>query len=165
MLHVAALVAGLAGLWIILAWTANPAAPAAELVAAGVFVAVLTALWTARLGGVDRESAPHWRVLRLAPLFMRRISATLQGAGAAARAAIAADVTLRPALVRIRTRRQSDASRSALAHFISAAPGGVIVDIDGDGMLAHVLQEEALDAPQLAALETQVVQAVDGAAS
>lgn len=165
MLHVAALVAGLAGLWIILSWTANPAAPPAELVAAGVFVAVLAALWTARLGGVDRESAPHWRLLRLAPLFVRRVSSTAQGAGAAARAAIAADVTLRPALVRIRTRRQSDASRTTLAHFISAAPGGVIVDIDGEGMLAHVLQEEALDAPHLAALEAEVVRAVDGAAS
>jgi len=160
MLHVAALIAGLTGLWITLFWGS---APPAELAAAGLCAAVLTAMWIARLGGVDRESAPHWRVLRLAPLFARRVSEAARGAGAAARAAIAADVTLRPALVRIRTRRQSEASRAALAHFISAAPGGVIVDVDGDGMLTHVLHEDALDAPELAALEAQVVRAVDGA--
>lgn len=165
MLHVAALIAGLVGLWITLSWTSDLSASPAELAAAGVFAAVLTAMWTARLGGVDRESAPHWRMARLAPLFVRRFSDTARGAGAAARAAIAADVTLRPALVRIRTRRQSDASRAALAHFISAAPGGVTVDVDGEGMLAHVLQEDTLDAPELAALEADIVRAVDGAAT
>lgn len=157
-MHIVALLASFAGLWIILFGAPRDAAGVA--MAAGAIVFVL--LWTARFGGVDRESAPLWRWLRLAPMTARRVLSSARGAAATSRMAIAADVPLRPALVRVRLRPQSDAARGALAHFISAEPGGVVVDVDGDGLLVHVLQEHAIDAPQLAGVESAVMQAVDG---
>lgn len=157
-MHVVALLASLAGLWIILFGAPRDVAG----YVAGAGVVMLIALWTARFGGVDRESAPLWRWLRLAPLTMRRIFSSARGAAATSRMALAADVPLLPALVRVRLRPQSDAARAALAHVISAEPGGVVVDIDSDGLLVHVLQEQAIDAPQLARIESAVMRAVDG---
>lgn len=159
-MHVAALLASLAGLWIILFQTPR------DVAAAGVAGAVVlfATLWIARFGGVDAESAPLWRLLRLAPMWFGRFIASGQGAAATVRMAIAADVPLRPALVQVRLRTQSDAARAALTHFISADPGGLVVDVDRDSLLVHVLQEDAVDAPQLARVENRVMQAVGGGA-
>lgn len=159
MAHAAALIAGLAGLWIVLV-SAGLTPPALMGAAAASLAAVL---WTARFGGVDSESAPHWRSMRLIGVTSKRFGVNLRGAGGVARNAIAADVTLRPALLRVRMRRQSESARAAFAHFINAAPGVLVVDIDGEGLLAHVLQEDSVDAPDLADLESTVIAAVDGA--
>lgn len=157
-MHVVALLASFAGLWIILVGTPSDAAGLGFAGAA----AALSLLWIARFGGVDRESAPLWRLIRLAPMFVGRGLASARGAALTARTAIAADVPLKPALVRVKLRPQSQAARAALAHFVSAEPGGVVVDIERDSLLVHVLQEEAIDAPQLARIESAVVRAVDG---
>ncbi len=157
-MHVAALLASLAGLWIILF---SATRDVTSLIVAGV-VAVGVVLWIARLGGVDGESAPLWRLLRLAPLSIGRFFASARGAAGTARMALAADVPMRPALVRVRLRAQSDAARAALTHFISADPGGLVVDVDREGLLVHVLQEDAVDAPQLARVENGVIGALEG---
>ncbi|MET0181269.1 MAG: Na+/H+ antiporter subunit E [Caulobacterales bacterium] len=159
MAHAAALIAGLAALWITM-FATSVSVPALVLCAGAVLAALL---WTARFGGVDSESAPHWRWARLAPMIMRQLMTNIRGAGAVARRAIAADVTLRPALLRIRMRQQSEDARATFANFINAAPGIVVVDIDSQGLLAHVIEEESVDASDLGDLESTVIAAVDGA--
>jgi multisubunit Na+/H+ antiporter MnhE subunit len=80
---------------------------------------------------------------------MPRLAAAqaMQTAGAVAdalqivRAAIAADVRLRPALVRVRTRTSETLGLATLANLIGASPGAVVIASDEEGLLVHVNQE------------------------
>ncbi len=144
MLHAAAMFIGLAlvaallapgQLWIILA-------------SAGGGLAA--SIW---LGGVT--PAPL-RLPAMAPLLLRRLGANLGGAIATARAALAGDVALKPALVRLRTRLRDPSALAALAGMISAAPGANVVETDADGLLVHVLNEDVMEADALAALEARM---------
>lgn len=159
-MRAAALLAGLVGLWIIL-YSAAPLRLQDVITGGGVALAIV--LVTARLGGVDADSVPHFRLLRLSLLHLRRAWPELRGAGGVVRRAIAADVNMRPALVRVRTRPQSNASRATFVQFVSAHPGGLVIDVDNESVLAHVLHEDGLDGPALARLESDVIRAVDGA--
>jgi multisubunit Na+/H+ antiporter MnhE subunit len=160
MLHAVVLLAGLGGLFLALAGQQ----PDAQMLAVAGVSALLCVAWTARLGGLDAESVPYFRFVRLAPLLVARTQATIAGATRAARAAVRADITLKPELVRLRLRAQGDAARAAFAHLVNATPGEVVIDIDDDGLLMHTLDEDAVEDAQLAALEGQVVRALEGRA-
>jgi hypothetical protein len=79
----------------------------------------------------------------------------MAGALATMRAALAADVTLQPALVRVRTNVAGAYAKAAMINLASAAPGAVIVDSDSEGVLAHVTHEEAIGETELGAVEQQ----------
>ncbi|MGE0596623.1 MAG: Na+/H+ antiporter subunit E [Hyphomonadaceae bacterium] len=150
MLHAAAMLTGLLLLWLMFAGV--PATPEAWLVAglACVAATALVRLWSGR---GFASAAPDGRALLSAMAQARGLGA---GVLSTMRAALAADVTLRPALVRIKVRSESEGARAAMARIISATPGRAVVELDGDGLLAHVLQEEAIDAAELGTLEARV---------
>lgn len=153
MLHAAAMLAGLLLVWFALT---QRAVSVTDLALAGVAAgACLLLAW--RFGGVGRAflRAPRLLVLRL-----RRVGAVLRGAVSAVRAALAADVTLKPALVRVRSRASGAGARVVLAEMISAAPGQVVVEADADGLLLHVMDEDRVDAAELGAIEAHVLGAV-----
>src|SRR5262245_54251158 len=122
MLHAAAMLAGL--FLLSLLFTARGGA--LEDIAL-VFAVALASLGVAVLfGGVGRNpfaSAPQFLAL-----IARRASAQFAGALATMRAALAADVTLQPALVRVRTNVAGPHAKAAMISLVSAAPGAVIVD-------------------------------------
>src|SRR5690606_33333138 len=117
-----------------------------------VALAALAAAW--RFGGVGRtfEQAP-----RLAIVTVMRVGAVLRGAVATLRAALAADVTLNPALVRVKTRARDPSDRAAFAGMISATPGMAVVETEPDGMLVHLTEEDAIDAEDLGELEAMLL--------
>ncbi|MCX7356585.1 MAG: Na+/H+ antiporter subunit E [Alphaproteobacteria bacterium] len=150
MLHAATMFVGLAVLWI--AATQRVSSPQDWAIALGAsLVCVLVAL---RFGGATGAFA---RAPRLLVLSLARASAVLRGALATLRAAISADVKLKPALVRLRTRAERADDRAAFANMISATPGMVVVDSDADGLLVHVADEDAIDATDLGRLEAGVI--------
>lgn len=154
MLQVAALASGLLALWLL--FTQRWHGPLDLGVALGV--AVLCVVWAMRFGGASRSgfaTAP-----RMAALSFARAGDVVRGALSTIRAAIAADVTLKPALVRVKTRAASDDARAALAGMISAAPGAIVVEADDDGLLAHVIDEDAIGPAHLGALEARVLLAL-----
>lgn len=154
MLHAAAMLFGLFVLWLLStqAWsTPQDVAIAAVAVLACVLAG-------ARFGGLARN--PFGRAPQFLLLVLGRISAVIAGALATLRAALAGDVTLRPALVRVKTRAVSPLARAAFADMISAAPGVVVVESDADGLLVHVIDEEAVDARDFGALEARVLAAL-----
>lgn len=108
---------------------------------AGVLPAVLMALacvvLAARLGGV---SAVFARAPRDSVAAVTGLGEVFRGAFKTARAAVAADVTVWPALVRIKS-ASPQAELAAAAHKASAAPGALVVAADSDGLLVHVLDE------------------------
>ena len=86
----------------------------------------------------------------------RRVPNVLAGAARTLRAAAAADVTLRPALVQVKAHAEDDFSLGATVLAMSAAPGAVAVDVSDDSLLVHVIQEDDESAADLAAIEASV---------
>jgi multisubunit Na+/H+ antiporter MnhE subunit len=158
MLHAAAMLMAVWLLWLLL--TQSWGGP--EIWALGFGVAAACVMFAARFGGVSGNAfarAPHFFALT-----MERAPAVLRGSLMTIRAAIAADVTLKPALVRVKARPSSLEARAALANMISAAPGAMVVEADQEGLLVHVIDEDAIEAAHLGALEGRVVAALDGKA-
>lgn len=144
MLHAAAMLLGLTLVWILA--TQRFFGVEAIAIALGAVVVCILLAWRMGMGGAFA------RAPRSALAFVARSGAVFTGALGTMRAAIAADVTLRPALIRIKT-RGTGAERAAFASLLSAAPGMVVVDTDADGFLAHVMDEDAVDAGDLGHLE------------
>jgi multicomponent Na+:H+ antiporter subunit E len=159
MAYAAALMAGLAGLWLCLSADASGAIRWAAA-AASILFALLMA-WRMRI--VDREAAPYFRAPALLILALRRVWPTVKANLDLARAAMGADTGLHPALVRLKTRRSDDAARATFANALSSTPGLLCVDCDGDSLLAHALVEDDADVVELQALEEDVRRAWRGA--
>jgi len=157
MLHAATMLIGRWGIWLLL--TQGWSAPE---IATGGGVALLCVVVSAHLGGVGRGGGAFAYAPRLILLALGRSRAVLSGAFSTLRAGLAGEVTLQPALVRVRLRPSSDFARAALAGMISAAPGAVVVEADTDGLLVHVLDEEAIESADLGRLE-HILSALDGA--
>ncbi len=153
MLHAAAMLTGLFLIWLALT---QRGFSLVEL-AVGLVAAIGCVAVAQRFGGVGRAFA---RAPRLLLLRLSRAGAVAQGAFGAVRAAIAADVTLKPALVRVRSRVTGAGARAVLAEMISAAPGQVVVEADAEGILLHVNDEDGVDAAELGRLEAQVLSAI-----
>lgn len=150
MLHAAAMLCGLVILWMLA--TQHVSSPQ-DWVIAGVGVLACVAV-AARFGGLSRAFS---RAPRLFALNAARAGAIARGTLATLRAALSADVTMKPTLVRVRSRAQSVAERASFANMISATPGMAVVEGDADGLLVHVIDEDAIDAADLGRLEDMVV--------
>jgi len=149
MLHAAAMLIGI----FVLAVLAIGRGPAPDALAAAALIAAACVLYAVRFGGAAKTAfgAPRLGLIGLA-----RAGAVIKGAFSTLRAGLAADVTLKPALVRVRTRSEDGFVRAALADQLSAAPGAVVVDADEDGFLIHVINEDGVDAGEIGALEARV---------
>ncbi len=157
MLHAAAMLTGLCILWLLLAHPTTRGLPADLAVAAAA--ALLTLAAAARLGGIGGAFA---RAPRLFIIALSRLGRVLGGTRAIVRAALAADITLKPALIRVRT-KSGAAAQAVLADMMSAAPGMVVVDAGADGLLAHVIDEDSVDTEAISRLEMRVLDAAGGA--
>jgi multicomponent Na+:H+ antiporter subunit E len=150
MLHAAAMLCGLVVLWMLA--TQHVTSPQ-DWAIAGVASLMCVAV-ALRFGGVSRAFA---RAPRLFALNFARAGAVVRGTLSTLRAAVSADVTMKPTLVRVRSRAQSVAERASFANMISATPGMAVVETDADGMLVHVIKVDAIDAADLGRLEDMVV--------
>ena len=134
MLQAVALFSGTFVVWLLLEQRFTPAA-----LAAAVAAAVACVLLTARLPRLGRRT--FTLMPKLAAVQLMRTGAAFADAIRTVRAAIAADVRLRPALVRVRTRGGDALSVATLANWIGATPGAVVISSDSEGLLVHVNDE------------------------
>jgi multisubunit Na+/H+ antiporter MnhE subunit len=147
MLHAAAMLAGLFALGLLLTqgWASQDQA---LLVFGAALASTGAAMW---LGGIRKNAfstAPQFVVL-----ITSRAADIVRGALSTIRAALAADVTLRPALVSVHAEMTDSFAKAAAAALISAVPGSVVVETDTDGMLVHVMDEDAMDSAAFTALQ------------
>src|SRR5262245_25899497 len=145
MLHAAAMLLGLCILWLLATQRFGSPADVAAAVAAGALCAALAA----RAFGVSRAFA---RAPRTLFTVFSRAGAVLRGCLATMQAGLAADFGVKPALVRVRTRGRGP-ERAAFADMLSATPGMAVVETDPEGLLVHVMNEDAIDAADLGRLE------------
>jgi len=151
MLHAAAMLAGLSTIWLLL--TQDWATPVDIVWAVGA--ALVCVLVGVRFGGLGK-TGPFLRAPQTFLILLTRSGAVMRGALATVRAAIAADVTVKPALVRVKWRTPNVDERAAFAGLVSAAPGAVVVETELDGVLVHVTNEDAIDAEDFSRIEAQV---------
>ena len=134
MLQAIALFSGSFAVWLLL----EQRFAAAALIAA-IAAAIVCVLLTARLPRLGRRT--FTLMPKLAAVQLMRTGGALVDAIGTVRAAIAADVRLKPALVRVRTRASDALSVATLATWIGATPGAVVISSDNDGVLVHVNDE------------------------
>jgi multisubunit Na+/H+ antiporter MnhE subunit len=143
MLHAAAMLIGTCALWLLATqrWSSS------DDLTFAVASALACVFISARLGGVGGAfaQAPH-----MAALTLSRALPVLRAALKTVRTAAAADVTLKPALVRVKTRSAEPAASAAFASVVSATPGMAVVETDAEGALVHVLDEDEIAAEDLA---------------
>ncbi len=154
MLHAAAMLIGLFALGLLATQRLNSMEDA--LLVFGV-AAVCVAVG-ARFGGIGPNPfshAPQWLFL-----IGGRIRESLRGAWRTSRAALAADVSANPALVRVRTPRTAF-TKAALVSLASSSAGSVVATEDAEGVLVHVLDEDDVEEAELRALEAQVARALE----
>jgi multisubunit Na+/H+ antiporter MnhE subunit len=136
MINFAAFFAVLLGLWLMAhAQSVGDVVAGASAAAAAVFIG-----W--RFGGSIADAVQGARGVWAWP---RRAGARALGAWRVIRAALRADVTLQPALVRVRALP----AESGAAAVIGDTPGVVIVAEDTHGLLAHVIDEKQSEADDL----------------
>ncbi len=137
--------------------------PAVTLGAGAAAAAFVTAL-AARMGALDREGARHFA--RAAMSFARSVprwpSMFLSALGVMG-AAIGVR-RVRPGYVRLKLRPHDSAGLAAVVEALSAAPGLLVVDADAGSLLAHALDEDAVDVATLKALERNADGAREAAA-
>lgn len=150
MLHAAAMLIATGIIWLLMTERWSSAEDFGAAVGAGA--ACVFAAW--RLGGVGGDFARPARMLQLA---LARVGSVARGALSVLRAGAAADVTLTPALVRVKPRAARAADRVAFANMIGATPGSVVVDVDAEGLLVHVIDEEAIEPADFGRLEHLVL--------
>jgi multisubunit Na+/H+ antiporter MnhE subunit len=128
MINFTALFVVLFGLWLI-----THASPEAGPIAGALCAAVATLVsWRFGVPEVATRAPQELRS------WLSRAWRKARGTWRVIRAALQADVTLHPALVRVRA---PDASAGRLAAAIGGTPGATIVAEDADGVLIHVIDE------------------------
>ena len=148
MLHAAAMLLGLCVLWLLATQRFHSIAD----IAIAIGAAALCVLVAARTSGIGRAFARAPWAFSTA---VARTGAVLGGCLATMRAGLAPDMPIKPALVHVRTRGRGP-ERAAFADMLSATPGLAVVDTDPDGLLVHVMNEDAIDAAELGQLEEGV---------
>ncbi|KAF0171975.1 MAG: Na+/H+ antiporter subunit E [Hyphomonadaceae bacterium] len=126
----------------------------------GAATAALVTVFAARMVVFDREAARHFTraAMSLALSVSRWPSALLSALGV-----LAAAFGLRRArsgFVRLKLSPHDGAGLAAVVEALSAAPGLLVVDADAGSLLAHALDEDAVEVATLKALE----RAADGGA-
>jgi multisubunit Na+/H+ antiporter MnhE subunit len=134
MLHAAAMLVGLFVLAFLL--TAPELDP--NSVAAAAILSLTATVFALRFAGATPAFA---ETVAAVGGTARGAGSILRGALATIRRAAAADVMLRPALMRMRASGAGVGAQARLGKKIGAAPGAIVVEIDEEGLLAHVLDE------------------------
>lgn len=128
-----------------------------EDLAVALGVAALCAVLGARFSGLSK--AGFGATLGVMVFAIRRAPDVLRGAFGVVARALAADVTLKPALVRVRIREGDEFGRVAFVEAAGAVPGAIVVDSDDDSMLVHVIDEDRPHEQAMGALQSGVAAA------
>lgn len=143
MLRSGAAVVGFGALWLL---TTLPVRSLAE-----VGVALAAALAAAALG-LRMGGPPSAALAGVLARSFARSGVIFTGSLPLLRKALGPVSGVRPGLVRIRARGTSG-ERAAFATLLAATPGLAVVEIDEDGLLIHVLNEDTMRPQELARLD------------
>lgn len=136
MIYVVGLAIALTLLWLGFSGLFKPLILILGVISIGISVGL-----AGRLGIIDRESSPYFRIpafLRYAPWLVMEI---LKANWTVLKAILSPDLDIHPTLVKVRTRCKSDLAKVIFANSITLTPGTVTLRVDDEFMLVHGLYE------------------------
>ena len=78
------------------------------------------------------------------------------------KACLRADLDIEPALVKVKTRCESDLAKTVFANSITLTPGTVSVSVEGDKILVHALYETGAGPGAFDEMDRRSCAAADG---
>ena len=133
------------------------------LLTLSVISILISVLLASRLETVDREGAPYARTPFLFSYWAWLLVEIFKANLPVIRACVSANLDINPALVKVKTRCESDLAKTIFANSITLTPGTVTVEVEGDKLLVHALYEESATPDAFAEMDERSYRAADGA--
>lgn len=144
-------------LWLVMSFLFKPVILGLGVVSIGLSVAL-----AARMGLLDRETAPYHRTvafLRYAPWLIGEIyKSNLK----VLKAVLSPELDIKPTLVKVRSTCRSDLAKVIFANSITLTPGTVTLRVDDDSMLVHGLYEDSAQPEDFEEMDRRSSLAGDG---
>ena len=109
----------------------------------GAISVVIVVILAARLETVDREGAPYLRLFQIFRYWAWLLVEIAKANWPVIKACVGANLDINPALVKVKTRCESDLAKTIFANSITLTPGTVTIEVEGDKLLVHALYEES----------------------
>lgn len=132
------------------------------LLTLSVFSIFISLLLAYRLETVDREGAPYARLPQIFSYWVWLVVEIFKANWPVIKACVSADLDINPALVKVKTRCETDLAKTVFANSITLTPGTVTIEIEGDKLLVHALFEEAATPDSFAEMDERSWRAMDG---
>ncbi len=155
--YVISLILALIGFWLGLSGHYTPL-----LLSLGGVSILLAVILSARLDILDREGAPYFAAFGIAlylPWLLREI---FRANVEVIRACLRADLDINPALVKVKTKSDSDLAKTLFANSITLTPGTVTIEVEPNRLLVHALYEDAAGPMAFAEMDERSCRAIDG---
>lgn len=123
---------------------------------------VISLLLASRLQTVDREGSPYARTFQLFSYWAWLLVEIFKANWPVIKACVGANLDINPALVKVKTRCESDLAKTIFANSITLTPGTVTIEVEGDKLLVHALFEEAATPESFAEMDERSWKAADG---
>ena len=131
----------------------------------GVVSVALSALLALRFNLLDREGVPYFRFPQFFSYWLWLMGEILKSNWIVIKACLKANLDIEPALVKVKTRCESDLAKSVFANSITLTPGTVSIAIEGDKILVHALYESSAGPGAFDEMDRRSVAAADGGVS
>jgi len=132
------------------------------LLSLGAVSIMIALVLSGRLGILDREGAPYGAflgVLFYLPWLLKEIFVANV---IVVRACLKAEQDINPALVKVKTRCQTDLGKTLFANSITLTPGTVTIEVERDLLLVHALYEEAAGPGAFDDMDKRSLRAIEG---
>lgn len=109
----------------------------------GAVSILLSAVLAYRFDILDREGSPYARLLPLITYWTWLVVEIFKANWVVIKACLRSTLDINPALVKVKTRCESDLARTVFANSITLTPGTVSVEVEGSKILVHALYEDS----------------------
>ncbi len=157
MVYSAGLVAALALLWLGLSGHYTQL-----LLSLGAVSIAICLVLSIRLKIVDRESSLYFGMPQFLFYWVWLFWEILKANWIVIRACLRADLDINPALIKVKTRCESDLAKTVFANSITLTPGTVTIEVDRDKLLVHGLYEQDAQPEAFADMDLRSARAADG---
>lgn len=155
--YVISLILALIGFWLGLSGHYTPL-----LLSLGGSSIILAVILSWRLRLLDREGAPYFAAFGIALYLPWLLYEIFKANIAVIRACLRADIDIHPALVKVKTKCQSDLAKTLFANSITLTPGTVTIEVESNRLLVHALYEEAAGPTAFNEMDERSARAIDG---
>lgn len=122
---------------------------------------LITVVLSGRLGILDREGAPYFAIFGLLLYLPWLLKEIIIANIVVIKACLRADLDINPALVKFKTRCETDLAKTLFANSITLTPGTVTVEVEKGRMLVHALYEDASGPSAFVDMDARSARAID----